>query len=127
MCSRSALIACAFGLSTLAGCGPAKLNVSQTLSLESGVPKGLDLTAQPKPQKITVEYASSAGEVSAYVFKASDADALEEPEKNKDKALATKKSAGETFSVDVPPNTATRVVFWSLKRTEVTVKLTNSK
>lgn len=127
MPTRFALVACALGLLTLAGCGPAKLNVSQTLSLEAGVAKGLDLTAQPKAQKITVEFTSSAGEVSVYVFKVSDEAALDDPEKHKDKALATKKSAGDTFAADVPANTATRVVFWSPKKTEVSVKLTNAK
>lgn len=127
MLARFVPAACAFGLLTLAGCGPAKLNVSQTLSLEAGVSKGLDLPAQSKPQKITVEFTSSAGEVSAYVFKVSDAEALDDPEKHKDKALATKKSAGDTFAADVPANTATRVVFWSPKKTEVGVKLTNAK
>ncbi|HEY1189823.1 MAG TPA: hypothetical protein VGE74_19395, partial [Gemmata sp.] len=122
MFARLATVACAIGLFAFAGCGPAKLNISEKYPLEAGLPKGIDLTAQPKPQKITVEFTSSAGEVSAFVFKTSDGEIWEEPENNKDKALATKKGASGTFSVDVPANTATRVVFWSLKKTEVNVK-----
>jgi hypothetical protein len=85
------------------------------------------LTAQSKPQKITVEFSSSAGEVSVYVFKGPDQAALDDPEKFKEKALATKKGTSETFSVDVPANTAVQVVFYALKKTDVSVKLSNRK
>ena len=127
MFARFAVVACACGLLALAGCGPAKLDESRTFTLENAAPYGLDLSAQPKPQKITVEYTSSAGEVTAYVFKAPDPSALDDPEASKDKALATKKSVTGTLSVDVPANTATHVVFWAPKKTDVSVKLTNAK
>ena len=44
---------------------------------------------------------------------------------SRDKALAVKTGKGETFSVDVPENTAVRVIFFAKKKTDVTVKLTN--
>ncbi|MDY3561134.1 hypothetical protein R5W23_002395 [Gemmata sp. JC673] len=127
MSVRFASILCAICFLAFAGCGPAKLDESRTLSLEAGVAKSLELPVQKKPQKVTVEYTSSASEVSVYVFKTSDADALDEPEKHKGKALATKTGKSETFAVDVPANVEVQVVFWSLKKTEVTAKLTNRK
>ncbi|AWM39470.1 hypothetical protein GobsT_22000 [Gemmata obscuriglobus] len=127
MSVRFVPILCAVGLLAFAGCGPAKLDVTLTLSLEAGRPKGQILEVQKKPQKVTIEYTSSASEVSVYVFKTSDADALEEPEKYKDKALATKTGKSETFAVEVPANVEVQVVFWSLKKTEVNAKLTNRK
>ena len=128
MLVRFLFAACALGLFAASGCGPAKLNQSKTISIDAGDTQAMDLDAQPKPQKITVEFASSAGEVSVYVYK--EADAKGEPgllnaEANKAKALASKKSKGETFTVDVPENTAVRVIFQADKKADVTVKLTN--
>lgn len=129
MLARLALVTCAFGLFLAAGCGPAKLNESKTLSLEPGDPKALDLPAQPKPQKITVEY-SATEEVTVIVIKEADAKGPDgllnaDVKVNRDKALASKTGKGETFSVDVPENTAVRVIFFVKKKTDVTVKLTN--
>ena len=61
------------GIATASGCGPAKLNQSKTFTLDAGDTQSIDLDAQPKPQKITIEFASSAGDVVVYVFKESDA------------------------------------------------------
>ncbi len=127
MSARLAFVTCALGLFLAAGCGPAKLNESKTLSVESGAPVAVDLVAQPKPQKVTVEF-SSAEEVSVFVMKEEDAkgeEGLLNADVNKAKALATKKGKGETFTVDVPANTAVRVVFFTRKKTDVKVKLTN--
>lgn len=128
MPARFALAACALALLFVAGCGPAKLKVSQTLNLDAGDIKSIDPPAQPKPQKITIEFASSAGEVSVYVLKEADAKGdtgLINAEANKEKALASKRGTNETFTVDVPENTAVRVIFVAGKKTDVTVKVTN--
>ncbi len=128
MLVRFTFVLCALGLLSATGCGPAKLNQSQTVNLDTGDTKAIDLNAQPKPQKITVEFASSAGDVSVFVYKEADAKGeagLLNADVNKAKALATKKSKGETFTVDVPENTAVRVIFQADKKADVTVKLTN--
>ncbi len=129
MSARFALIVCAFGLFLATGCGPAKLNETKTLSVEPGAPVAVDLAAQPKPQKVTVEY-SSAEDVTVLVMKEADAKGEEglinaDIPTNKAKALASKKGKGETFTADVPENTAVRVIFSGNKTTKVNVKLTN--
>ena len=127
MLARFAFVACALALLVASGCGPAKLKESRTLNLDAGDVKSIDLLAQPKAQKITVEF-SSAEEVAVFVFKEADAkgtSGLETAEANKSKALTSKKSKGETFTVDVPENTAVRVIFSAIKKTDVTAKVTN--
>jgi hypothetical protein len=122
----SPLLAC--GVLFLAGCGPAKLNESRTWDLDSGEARGLDLPAISKPQKINVEFSSTDGEISVYVFKEEDAkgeEGLMNADTNAKKALAYKTSKGETFSVDVPENTATRVIAFSRRKTTVNLKVTN--
>src|SRR6266700_2315065 len=90
-----------------AGCGPAKLDESKTLSLSGETPaKSIDLDAQSKPQTITVDFSSSAGDVSVLVFKKSDAptddDLLSAPP---NKAIAMKKGKADTFTAEIPENT----------------------
>jgi hypothetical protein len=122
----SPLLAC--GVLFLAGCGPAKLNESRTWDLDSGEARGLDLPAISKPQKINVEFSSTDGETSVYVFKEEDAkgeEGLMNADTNAKKALAYKTSKGETFSVDVPENTATRVIAFSRRKTTVNLMVTN--
>ncbi|MBP3957232.1 hypothetical protein J8F10_18380 [Gemmata sp. G18] len=128
MPTRFALAVCALGLFLATGCGPAKLDQKTVVSVDAGDTKSIDLDAQPKPQKITIDFSSSAGSVSVYVFKEADAKGekgLEDAEANKAKALAAKESKGEAFAVDVPENTAIRIIFFATKKTDVTVKLTN--
>jgi hypothetical protein len=115
----------------LAGCGPARLNETRTWSLTSGTSaRALDLPAQPKPQTITVEFSSTANEVSVYLFKADDAKG-EDGIAFADSKLALggkSKSKGDSFSAEVPANTATRLIARSGGRdTEVTIKVTNQK
>ena len=112
----------------LAGCGPAKLNVEKSLVLDGEYPaRAIDLDAQSKPQKITVEFSSSEGEVTVLVFKAEDAktedDILFADPK---KALDFKKGKEGSFAVDVPEKTATRVFARAEgKKTTVQVKVKN--
>jgi hypothetical protein len=117
--------ACCFLL--LAGCGPAKLNVEKTLDLEPGEAKSIDLDAQSKPQKITVDFKSSEGDVSVLLFKEADAkgdDALLDADQAK--AIEKKKGKEDSFTADVPENTAVRVIIrGAAKTTKVTLKVTN--
>ncbi len=114
------------GLLCATGCGPGKLNVSKTMSLGVVPARSIDLDAQPKPQKLTIEFSSSAVDVSVYVFKfedAKDEDALVLADPKK--ALGEKKGKAETFTVDVPENTPVRIVVRSGQKTDVQVKVTN--
>jgi hypothetical protein len=127
---RSSLLAIALGL-LVAGCGPAKLNETKTLTLDKEtMATSLSLSAQPKPQTITVEFSSSEGEVTVGVFKQDDIkDNDEMATVALGKALGHKKGKSESFTVDVPENTATRVVArgHTAAKTDVTVKVTNAK
>lgn len=122
--------AIAVGLLFLPGCLPAKLNETRTLKLdEETVATSVDLPAIQRTQKITVEFTSSATEVSVLVFKEADAKGEDgmrfaNPEKALGKVMNSK---GATFTAEVPENTATRVVVrgGQGKKTEVTLKLTN--
>jgi hypothetical protein len=130
MPTRLVLMTVALGLLLSAGCGPAKLNETKTLSLDKEtMARAVDLDSQSKAQTITVEFSSSEGEVFVGVFKKDD---IKDDEAmatvGKEKALGSKKSKGETFTVDVPENTATRVVVRDHKtKTDVTLKITNAK
>ena len=111
-----------------AGCGPKPLTESKTLTLDKewGA-RALDIPAQKKPMKLTVEFSSSDGEVTVLVFKA--ADITKEDElitAGSTQALAHKRSRADTFTVDVPENTATRVTVrqHSATKTDVQVKVT---
>ena len=127
MISRVLTVAVALGAFILAGCGPGKLNENKTLSIDTGEAKGLDLPAVSKPQKINVEFSSSEGEVSVYIFKEEDAkgeDGLIASDPKK--ALAFKRGKADSFSADVPENTATRVIVRNAtKKTDVQLKVTN--
>jgi hypothetical protein len=113
----------------LTGCGPGKLDVSQTIDLGVGDAKAIELSAQPKPQTINVEFSSSAGEISVYLFKEADAkgeDGL--IGSNPAKALEKKNGKSGSFSAEVPENTPTRVIFrGATAPTKVDVKINNKK
>ncbi len=121
----------AIGSLFLSGCGPAKLNENKTLTLDAEVSaRAIDLPAVSKAQTINVEFSSSDGDVTVLVFKQEDAkdnDSL--PSAPSSKALVKKRSKGESFSVDVPENTATRVVVResAAAKTDVQVKVTNKQ
>ena len=106
MPTRFALAVCALGLFLATGCGPAKLDQSSVLALDAGDAKSRDLDPQPKPQKITIDFLSSDGAVSVYVFREADAKGdkgLEDAEANKAKALEHNCSAQpERLDSDTP-------------------------
>ncbi len=113
----------------LPGCGPAKLNESRTIELDSGDAKAIDLDGQHKAQTVTVEFSSPNAEVSVYLFKADDAkgdDGLLGADPSK--ALAMKKGKSDTLSAEVPADTPTRVILRNAtEKTSVNVKISNQK
>jgi hypothetical protein len=126
------LLALAPVLLVATGCGPKPINESKTLTLDTQTPaSALLVPAQKKAVKLTVEFTSSAGDVSIHVFKDSDIkddEAMTTVESSK--ALASGKRGKEgTFTADVPENTATRVVVrqHTAAKTEVTVKVSTAK
>jgi hypothetical protein len=111
----------------LAGCGPAKLNEARSLELGGESPaRAIDLDAQSKPQKITVEF-SSPEDVTVLLFKAEDAKTDDDiMTADPKKALGFKKGKEGSFVVDVPEKTATRVFArMETKKTTVQVKVKN--
>ena len=115
----------AVGFLFLAGC-TAKLNQSKSYSVQPDAAQGFYLPAQPKPQKINIDFKAD-NDVTVLLFKADDAktddEAILKPEKQ---ALGFQKGKSGTFSVDVPENTETRLVIrGAQKTTKVDVKVTN--
>ena len=116
------------GLASLSGCGPAKLDQNSKFMIDAhGTPGHIvELSAQPQPQAITVEFDSSTTEVTVALFKTSDE---VYPEKI-DLAKAIKGAKGKSgkFTADVPANTETKVVVGEAsKSTEVKLHITNRK
>jgi hypothetical protein len=108
-----------------AGCGPPKLAVDRSFSLDARDAKMFDLPAVSKPQKVTVQFTSSAAEVHVLVFK--EEDAQDDPfAADAKKALVEKKGKEGSVTADVPANTATRVIVRGASdKTDVTLKMTN--
>jgi len=128
---HKASVAAALLLASINGCGPAKLNDTRTLNLDGfGDIQVLELDPQPKPQTIRVEFSTSGGEVSVFLYKEEDVRGNEGVvNANPAKAIAkSTKKKEDNISAEVPPNTATRVVIeCGSKKTEVKIKITNSK
>lgn len=114
----------------IAGCGPAKLEISRTYKLDGENPaQTIELEAQSKPQTINIEFSSSDGDVTVLVFKKSEAppadDALIAEEK---KAMVAKKGKAESFTVDIPENTPILIILrMGVKKTDVQFKVTNKR
>lgn len=128
----SRLLALAVSTLLLTGCGPAKLDVSKTYSVGGDTPaQGIELNAQSKPQTINIEFSSSAGEVSVYVLKKSDYKDVDDlPAADSKKAIATKKGKAETFTAEIPENTAVWVAIlkqFGSEKSDVQIKINNKK
>lgn len=109
-----------------AGCGPAKLNESRNYPMVPGTPQGFDLPVIGKAQTLTVEYTSSAADVSVFVVKDPPAEMDDAPAAASVLATATGKSG--TFTAAVPAKTAVRVMVGGAKgKTDVVLKVTNAK
>ena len=129
MLTRSAFVALAFGLLATTGCGPGKLDETKTVTLdETHSAASVQLTAQKKSQNITVEFESSDGEVSVYLFKEEDMkgdDALIFTPGSK--AIEKKSGKSGSFTAELPASTAARVVVRGAqaKKTDVKLHITN--
>jgi hypothetical protein len=122
----ASVAAVAAGLVILSGCGPATLNFSKAYKMEPGRAEGPIFDKQSKPQKLTINFTSSDGEVTVLLFKSEDVTELNIFDLDPKKALGFKSGAGETFVVDVPENTETRIVIRDAKKaTNVDLKVTN--
>ena len=128
MLARAAFaVALAIPFLGLAGCGPAKLDVTKNYTLD---PAGehtyaIDLDAQSKPQTLNVEYEAADSEVTVAVYKASEAEDLETLQTSKAIKSESGKKSGK-LTVEVPENTATRVVVGDSKaKTAVKLRVTN--
>jgi hypothetical protein len=108
------------------GCGPAKLNESRTYPMVPGTPQGFDLPVIGKAQTLTVEFTSSAADVSVYVVKDPPAEMDDKPAAAS--VLATGSGKGGTVTAAVPASTAVRVMVGGAKgKTDVVLKVTNAK
>ena len=117
------------GCMFLVGCARnAKLEEKKSYEVAPGEAQAIELDPQPKLQKLTVDF-KSAEDVNVLVFKEADCkgdDALLTTDAKK--ALASKKGKAESFGVDIPENTATRIVIRDpAKKTKVDVTITNKK
>ncbi|MBN9117784.1 MAG: hypothetical protein J0I06_01200 [Planctomycetes bacterium] len=127
---RPLLIVPALVLLAAAGCGSKPLSENKTLTLDKEVgARSLDVPAQKKAMKMTVEFSSSDGDVAVLVFKGADIkdeDAMLTTEATK--AIGSKKGKTDSFSVDVPENTAVRVVVrgHTAAKTDVNLKVTSA-
>lgn len=115
----------AAGLVGLPGCGPAKLDVTKTMSLNGESPaKSVILDPQPTAQQIKVEFESADAEVNVGVFKEADAN-LDSLDFSKAIAAEKGKKSG-TVTADVPAKTGAQVVVEMVsKKTEVKLHVTN--
>ncbi|MCI0700025.1 MAG: hypothetical protein L0241_02945 [Planctomycetia bacterium] len=113
----------------IAGCGPAKLNETKTFPIDTGEAKAFDLPAVSKPQKVTVDFSTTGAEIHVLLFKEEDAkgeDGLFNS--NPAKALGKKNGKADSFSADVPENTATRIIVRNASaKTDVTLKFSNTQ
>lgn len=108
------------------GCGPAKLNEARNYSMTPGTPQGFDLPVIGKAQTLTIEYTSSAADVSIYVIKDPPAEMDDKPAAASVLGTGTGKSG--TVTAAVPAKTAVRVMVGGAKgNTDVALKVTNAK
>lgn len=128
MFSRPVLFAAVAALALLGGCRP-RLDEKRTYTLEPREAKALDLPAISRPQRVTVDFASSAGDISVYLIKdVGKNDGLGEGPPPKEQTLDVKQGKSGSLSADISPDTATRVVVRdAAKTTEVTLSVTNRR
>jgi hypothetical protein len=128
MPARPVLTAGVAALLLAAGCAP-RLDVKSTFTLEAGAARRIDLPAVSKPQRVVVEFTSSAADVSVYLVKNfREKDGMDEAPPKKEQTLDTKRGRSGTLTADVSPDTETRVVVREADRTtEVVVSVTNRR
>lgn len=126
MPARPCLFVAALALLVPAGCGPAKLDETKTWTLEPGDVQSITSPAQPRPQRITVEFESNEP-VDVGIFKADDATNLNSLPVSKALAIERNKTTG-TLTADLGPDVSTTVTVGALsKKATVKVHVTNRK
>lgn len=125
---RPALFVSAAAFLLMAGCRP-RLDEKRSFTLEPGSAQFIELPAISRPQRITVEFTSSAGPVSVYLIKNfKEEDGMKEAPPQKEQTLDMKRGESGAVSADVSPDTKTRVVVRDAhKATQVAVEVTNRK
>jgi len=128
--------AVAIGLLCLAGCGSAKknrskldeamLDVSKSYQMEPGTAQWFFLGKQSNPKKIVVKFTSSGSPVSVLLFRAADVSNDSLTTIDSAKAFGGQTSTSDSFVVELPADTETRVVVrGATKATKVEVKISN--
>lgn len=126
MPARPCLLVAALALLVPAGCGPAKLDETKNWTVEPGDVQSIILPAQPKPQRLTVEFESSEP-VDAGIYKTDDAKELHSLPVSKALAVERGKTSG-TLTADLGPDVSTTVTVGALsKKATVKVHVTNRK
>jgi hypothetical protein len=125
--ARPLLVLAAVAFLAPSGCGPAKLDETKSYSLNPGDTQTLALPAQPRPQRLTVDF-DADNPVEVFILKTADVSDPDAPLPT-GKALAIERAkASGTLSVDLGPDTATTVAVTALsKQTNVKLHLTNRK
>ena len=131
MLTRACVVVLVAGLFALAGCGPAKLEVNKTVTIEPNDFNMIGLPKQSQPQKITVDV-DATEPVNVYVIDSAkeagfpDMAAEKQAEAAKyGKKLGVKKDA---LTAEVPENAEVTVaVGGGMKKSEVKISISNRK
>jgi hypothetical protein len=129
--ARACVLPLAAALFALAGCGPAKLEVNKTVTVDANDYNFIGLPKQPQPQKVTVEIEATQ-EVNVYVIDAAKEGNFPDlsPEKQAEAAKYGKLSGAKagTVTAEVPENTEVTVAIGGGQRkADVKVSITNRK
>jgi hypothetical protein len=123
---RPCLFVAALVLLAPAGCGPAKLDDTKNWTIEPGDVQSIILPAQPKPQRLTVEFESSEP-VDVGIYKTDDTTDLHSLPVSKALAVERGKTSG-TLTADLGPDVSTTITAGALsKKATVKVHVTNRK
>jgi len=129
--ARACVVVLVAGLFALAGCGPAKLEVNKTVTVEPNEYNLIGLPKQSQAQKVTVEV-DATEPVNVYVIDSSKETGFPDlsPEKQAEAAKYGKKTGvkKDSLTADVPENTEVTVAIGgATKKVDVKVAITNRK
>jgi HSP20 family molecular chaperone IbpA len=118
----------------LMGC-TAPLDITKKFTLDVGgdYSKQFDLPEQPKEQTIKAEMTSTESDVDVFIIPADKQAAFDKATNSEARAAAAAasqlKTKSATVSATIPPKTEVRVLVQivGMKKTEVTLKMTNRK
>ncbi|HEX4607475.1 MAG TPA: hypothetical protein VH092_04645 [Urbifossiella sp.] len=117
----------AVALFAAAGCGPAKLDEKKSYEVDPRETKFVTLPAQPKPQRLTVEFESDEP-IEIGVYKDDDIKDREAPLPTSKAFVVEKTKTSGTVTVDLGPDVSTTVTVTALgKKANVKLHMTNRK